>query len=482
MTSYFPSWTNVTNNSYTDWTNINVELREAAESEKPGWVTWFVNNTCRFVTRTVNTVTLLRNIGFFREIFAGIASASRLVAAFPTWKFNFHITSNPKVARVVFGEHRNGSGLFSTGGVQKSAFALLMESIFPALEISDEDNIMSCSEENTKRFRTFLHTKLTQNFLQSQIPVIEGIIKATLDRLEAASLKGPVELSSETKKFTAEIIGKLFLGYEGAYDELTNAIDVLIQRLGVINFTKKIPNPEELQASIDLVAKVIKEVASTSPENEKVTIITQMNQAGFSVAQVRAMVFMLFFAGQDTTANTLNYILLKLAQDQQLQEDVVSGELPIDCVIVEGLRMMPAAGIVARIAKSDLILTITNEDSGEKLTHYIEKSDRIGMAAMYASRDPQVVDGGENLDTFNPYRWKNKEIPSSLLKLSWFPFGDGVHMCPGSKVAHTEMKLLLEAILERFTLSTEVVGELRQKTVFTARVEGNIPIIFKTKA
>lgn len=196
---------------------------------------------------------------------------------------------------------------------------------------------------------------------------------------------------------------------------------------------------------------------------------------------MRAMVFTLFFAGQDTTANTINYIMLKLAQDPQLQADVASGELSIDSLIVEGLRMMPAAGLIGRIAKDDLVLSITNSDSGEKYDHYIQKGDRIGVAGIYMSRDPDIVNVGGNLDTFDPHRWDGKDLPKVLTQLNWSPFGGGTHSCPGSKLAHTEMRLFLGALLERFTLSTDIIGEPRQHTAFTARADGNLLIKLTAK-
>lgn len=461
------------------WNNIEVELREAKDSEKPGWVTWIVHNTVRFVTRTVNTIALFRYLGFFHEIFANIRKSSDMIAHFPTWKMNFHVTTNPKITEIFYKEHRNGKGLFSTHGSQKSTFVLLMEEVFPALNIQDEDMIFTCGEENSEKYRTFLHAKLTHSYLEKNTETMKEITKRTLDRFEAASQNGPLDVGLETKKFSAEIIGKLFLGYDGSYEEFTNAVDVLIKRLGIINFTRKVANKEEVDAAIATVTKVINDVSKQ--EGTETNIVTQMRSAGWTEAQVKGMVFMLFFAGQDTTANTLNYIQLKLAQDPKLQADVASGAVPIDWLIVEGMRMMPAAGFVARIAKEDLVLTVTNLDNNQKFDHYIPKGDRVATSAAFASRDPQTVTAGDDLENFNPYRWKDQEIPKYLLNLSWGPLGGGTHSCPGHKVAQNEMRIFLTELLNRFTLSTEIEGEPRQKTVFTARVDGAIPITFTKK-
>lgn len=224
MTSYISSLFSAPSDPYKNWKNIEVDLHVAQGSEKRGWVGWFVNNTMYAVTKTLNTWSIYRNFGYMREIFARTVPTNKLIASYPSWIMNFHICANPKINKIVFEQHRGAGAFFTTKGQQKSAFVLLMELLFPKLDIGPEDIILTCNDENSTKLRTFLHSKLTQISIDEQKALMRSIVTSNLDRWAAAT--GPISISDETRKFTSEIIAKLFLGYEGPVEELTKAIEV----------------------------------------------------------------------------------------------------------------------------------------------------------------------------------------------------------------------------------------------------------------
>lgn len=181
-----------------------------------------------------------------------------------------------------------------------------------------------------------------------------------------------------------------------------------------------------------MISNLVNEIAQSKHADS--TLVKQMMNEGFTEAQVKAMIFILFFAGQDTTANTLNYILLKTAQNSNIQKDIQNKVISINDLIVEGLRMMCAAGFIARIAKENLILTVKNADNKtEQLQYLIKKGDKLSCAPTMLARNPLVVKAKNknNLEEFLPYRWKYTSHPVNLIHLPWKPFGGDKHGCPG---------------------------------------------------
>jgi len=63
---------------------------------------------------------------------------------------------------------------------------------------------------------------------------------------------------------------------------------------------------------------------------------------------------------------------------------------------------------------------------------------------------------GDSVATFLPERWLTDDpAASKKAKNSFFGFGDGPRVCPGSRFALTEAKLALVRVFQKFTLELQ---------------------------
>ncbi|ETN66930.1 cytochrome P450 [Anopheles darlingi] len=164
------------------------------------------------------------------------------------------------------------------------------------------------------------------------------------------------------------------------------------------------------------------------------------------------------FAGHDTTASAMTFLLYNVAKHPDVQdrlyEEILdefgpeSTELTLsminnlrymDLVIKESLRLYPPVPIIARIA------TENTEVLGERITR--GTSVAVDIFLMHRSEeyfldpdrfDPTRFEGMRDTDTFNPY--------------TYIPFSAGSRNCIGQKFAQYEMKSVLVKILQHFSV------------------------------
>lgn len=144
------------------------------------------------------------------------------------------------------------------------------------------------------------------------------------------------------------------------------------------------------------------------------------------------------FAGHETTASSLAFTLLLLAQNPQYQDVVARGDEAMTVAIYkESLRLYSPAYMLAREASTD----------DELLGHKIRKSDQVIIGISEMHRSPMYF---EDPEAFYPERFLQK------LKhpFSFVPFGAGAKSCVGERLAYLEASIVLKKICEKFHLST----------------------------
>lgn len=167
----------------------------------------------------------------------------------------------------------------------------------------------------------------------------------------------------------------------------------------------------------------------------------------------------LLAAGVDTTSSTALFLLHHIAKDPQLQQalfdeissvcgkkapdfaDLQKLSLVRNCV-KEILRVYPPVMVLLRVAESDLVVH----------GYQIPKNTSILFNLTMMGRDPKLY---PNPTAFDPYRWNNKELDDKLVSFANLPFGAGVRMCYGRRLAELELHMLLVSLVQRFILSTD---------------------------
>ncbi|KAE8212468.1 hypothetical protein CF327_g3895 [Tilletia walkeri] len=244
---------------------------------------------------------------------------------------------------------------------------------------------------------------------------------------------------------------------------------------------------EELVASghIDIVSRLLFAAGrrlGIAPKSDKEVLVAQINA--------------FLFAGHETTASTLSWLILSLTRHQAFQIrlarniehlhlDQAASDPIIEATVKEVLRLYPASRVLRRVADSEVILPLSeplrgnqNGEDGKnpgdprKLVVPKEQNIVIGLAAM--NRIKSIW--GEDADEFNPYRFFALPDAHELARLPYdlASFGFGPKTCLGARFVLMELKILTAALVQNFHFSPvpHVKIVCRQGLFFRPVVQG----------
>ena len=176
----------------------------------------------------------------------------------------------------------------------------------------------------------------------------------------------------------------------------------------------------------------------------------------------------LLAAGHETTAGAIGWGAELLAHNPQVaqraREAVATGDDGyIDALVKEILRLRPPVPIGgARHAMEPFTI-------GE---HTLDPAVTIIINAWGIHHDPAIYPEPEAL---RPER----HIEDGTPEYAFLPFGGGAHRCLGASLAQLEMKVVLSAIIQRFTLEPtqdEISGIARRATTIVPRTGARVRI------
>ncbi|XP_050389968.1 cytochrome P450 3A19 [Patella vulgata] len=225
-----------------------------------------------------------------------------------------------------------------------------------------------------------------------------------------------------------------------------------IQRREDLKFFKKSINNmiAEKKAIINNTQK-----EKTNKKNEDILSILlkarDENDKGLSDDSLSAQIGGFLFAGFETTSTALTWILLNLAEHEDVQDKVraeiqqvlPSSDQPLTrtdfdkltymvCVINETLRLFPPATVYFRQSVKDDTLN----------GYFIPAKTIIGVSVSGLHRHP---DNWENPDSFIPERFQEEYDHYKFM-----PFAHGPLMCIGKRFAMTEIQTVLTLLLRSF--------------------------------
>jgi cytochrome P450 len=174
--------------------------------------------------------------------------------------------------------------------------------------------------------------------------------------------------------------------------------------------------------------------------------------------QIIDEVLIMLFAGHETTANSLAWILYLLAGHPQvvvqlraaLQEKTIHECLSdeyLKAVIYEGMRLYPAAWMTERVALAD-----------DAYGDYVFPANTIIISFLVGLHRDRRLWADPLL--FIPQRFIDD--PKAVRAGNFFPFGAGPRMCIGNNFAIVEMSFFLYSFLKAFEIGpTGQVPEMR---------------------
>jgi cytochrome P450 len=182
--------------------------------------------------------------------------------------------------------------------------------------------------------------------------------------------------------------------------------------------------------------------------------------AEMSDREVRDQLVTLLLAGHETTATalawTFDLLLRNPATLTRLTSEIDAGEdTYLRAVISESLRLRPVVPLAGRRLASDLDINGLSLPAGTDVT------PAIWLTHTRAEEYPEPY-------AFRPERF----LEQSPTTYGWVPFGGGIRRCLGAAFAEMEMRVVLEAVLQRRALSpasTHAERVTRRNVTFSPR-------------
>ncbi|XP_054706842.1 LOW QUALITY PROTEIN: uncharacterized protein LOC129216650 [Uloborus diversus] len=192
-------------------------------------------------------------------------------------------------------------------------------------------------------------------------------------------------------------------------------------------------------------------------EEKQLTLLQAMlTTKGLDASRVMVTVADMLFAGIDTTAHTVGFLLYHLAKNPDKQERLyqeVMSVLPseeqkmtpktfaemryLKCCMKESQRLHPVVGGSVRVLDHDVVMN----------GYRIPAGTMIGVGLQEIYRTEKYY---KNPNQFNPERWLEKD--ENFNPFAFLPFGLGIRSCIGRRLAEQEVVTLTTEIIRNFKI------------------------------
>lgn len=359
--------------------------------------------------------------------------------------------------------------------------------------------------ESWKNQRRMVMASFAPHNVKAYFPSLKRVAERLQRRWHAAAqAHDAIDLQADLKRYTTDAIAGLAFGtevntLESDEHDIQTHIDTILAglyRRGMAPFPYwryiTLPADRRLYRSLETVAQAIQRfvahararmqanpVLRTQPTNLLEAMIAAADEPGSGVGDrdVEGNVSDLLFAGEDTTANTLAWMIYLLSRhpqalarasvevrrlvpclaDLQIQH---LDELPwLEACAQETMRLKPVAPAASLEALRDTVVGDVFVPAGTLIWCVV----RHNMLSETLFPDAAA---------FQPERWMPDAPlpPSAAAKKANLPFGAGPRMCPGRYLALMEIKLAMVALLSDFdvmAVETPDGGEARERMSFT---------------
>ena len=360
--------------------------------------------------------------------------------------------------------------------------------------------------EAWKRQRRMVMAGFDPAHVREYFPALQRVAMRLQGRWsKAAARKQDIALQPDLMRFTVDAIAGLAFGAEvntlESDDEVIQAhldkifpamFNRVMAPLPIWRWVKR-PVDRQLERSVASVQQAIEGFIAQSrarllaePERrakpadllEAMLVASEAHDSGLDDADVAGNVLTMLLAGEDTTANTLAWMIYLLhrhpetlarARAEVLGEFGDRGELSheglgrldyVEACAHETMRLKPVAPFLGLQLEHDTVI-------GDVA---VPRGTLVWAVMRHASLDDSHF---AEAASFRPERWLGDGGPAqaaSSAKRVSMPFGAGPRVCPGRYLALLEMKLCIAMMLQRFEIlgiDTPEGGPAREQLQFT---------------
>ncbi|KAL3903822.1 MAG: hypothetical protein SGILL_010301, partial [Bacillariaceae sp.] len=242
----------------------------------------------------------------------------------------------------------------------------------------------------------------------------------------------------------------------------------------------------------DCIATQIANGVDSQSDTNLLNILLEAESEGvISREELKAQLLVFVFAGYDTTAHTLSFMLYEVAKNSDLQRklfqeakaavpdrngfpsdpDTLSQKLSLlDRVWLETLRLHPSTATgVTRVVGDEPIIVGDGLELPPKVT--------VTMQTYAYHRSPQYWEDPETFDPsrFEPEAMKNRD------PITMMGFSAGPRNCLGARLARAEAMSVMAALLRRFEVTCEETEEPATFQSLTTRPRDGIRFTFRRR-
>jgi cytochrome P450 len=300
------------------------------------------------------------------------------------------------------------------------------------------NNMLSMDEPDHRRLRDIVDEAFRRRAVLDMEPRIHAIADELADELFAAG--SPADLvDCYARKLPLSVICELlglpladrpkFTAWAGGFTRLT----------GAVGFLSLVPNMFAMKRYLESQLDAVRRNGGEGLIAELVRVEKEGGQ--ISRNEMVSMVFLLLFAGHETTTHLISGSVLELLKDPGLRNWLKEDWNRANLAVEEFLRFIsPVQFTKPRVVRKDVEL------AGVRL----KKGDKIIPMLAAANLDPRANAHPEKLDLA---RKPNRHVA----------FGIGIHFCLGHQLARVEGICALKALFQRWPKLELAVDESQIK-------------------
>ncbi len=346
-----------------------------------------------------------------------------------------------------------------------------MEPILTEIGIN---GVFSAEGEDWRRQRRLVMSAFGRSKVADMQTMVATVTERLLTQWER-NVGSRRDVLRDLTRFTADVTTLVAFGYDldslRTPAELQRAVDTVFDVIARRLYAPvphwrwfKLPRDHEVDRALASLRSTVQEILQDEEPGGPDNLLRRLRQArlqegsrrGLSEPELFANVMTLLFAGEDTTSNTLAWLLHFLADHPQVQErirqevdEVLGDETTVtdpeaagrlrrlEAAFLETLRLRPVAPVMFLQTREPLSL------GRYELPADTQMFVILGCGARSAERftDP---------DAFVPERWLDDKIDLARPAEGLHPFGGGPRVCPGRGLALLEVQTLVGSLLRRY--------------------------------
>lgn len=316
-----------------------------------------------------------------------------------------------------------------TGVIQtrKSSVSDQVDKIFRETGYLPMDTLVTNDPPSHKMYRTLVDKAFTRAKVQGLEPQIEISANELIDRFidkpeveffDEFAMRLPLTVFTDILGVTDKDLDKFKRWNDLSLESSNPALDPQ-RELEIV------PVVTELHRYL---AKNVERVRATPDDSLLSTIVhADVDGRTLDMRELISILFLLFLAGGETTANAIAGGLKILIERPELADEIREDDAKLDAFVEETLRIMAPATVMFRRVTEDM------EIGGVAIPEGAIIETRFGAANL----DPTVFPDPETLDLDRANMSKH------------LTFGAGIHMCIGNQLARGEMRIAFKALVTR---------------------------------